>query len=819
MENNRFFIIDGYGQIYRSYYAFFSNPLLDTDGRNISAVYGFFNTLMSIMREHKPAYVAVALDSKGKTFRHNLYPEYKANRQKTPEDLHEQIPRITRILEDMGIKTFMREGAEADDVIATLSATLSRRGIQSVIVTGDKDLLQLVGPSAYALRPPKKGEKTWRLCGEEDVKELFGVRPDQICDYLTILGDASDNVPGIAGIGEKGAVKLLSEFDTLDKVYAGIEDIKGSVRAKLEAAKDHIALSRTLITLKSDLFTIDEDEIEVCSTLNIDWYGAIEAFHALNSKSLVSTAKGFITGDFKTHPSRPVEVKYKEKKVSGEVPEDFSVDFEDPQRLVGYGLKERLKSDSSELFHESVSLAKPYFDIKIAGYLLDPETSEPSLDDICLKNNVDTNLSVEEKQRHLVYILSRRLEEEGLDRIFHTLEMPLVPILARMEETGILLDKESLREYSSELGTKLDEIKEDIYRIAGHEFNIASPKQLQDVLFTERHLLPVKKTKSGYSTDSDTLQQLSFSSEDPVPPLILRYRALSKLQSTYVQPLPGLVGEDGRVHTTFLQTGTATGRLSSKNPNLQNIPVRTDEGRRIRSAFVASPGSVLLSADYAQIELAVLASLSADKVLSEAFMNAVDVHRNTAARLFGKKAEDVSDSERRIAKTINFGVIYGMSAFRLSGELRIPRREAQEYIDAYFATHSGVARFIEKVKEDALKTGEVRTVMGHARKVPGIGSANKTVRSAAERMAVNSVIQGSAAEIVKKSMISLSNALEMGSYKAKILLQVHDEVILEVPDAELDAVKSLVKERMESVDLISLPLRVSIETGKTWGEL
>ena len=812
METDRdtLFVIDGYGQIYRSYYAFMSNPLRDRQGNNISAVFGFFNTLFSLIKQYRPRYLAVALDSRGKTFRHDLYPEYKANRDKTPEDLHAQIPMIKDVLESMNIRYFAVEGMEADDIIATLAKDAGGKGIRTVMVTGDKDLLQLVNKSTGALRPPRRGEHDWMLCNEKEVEELFGVRPDQIVDYLTILGDSSDNVPGIAGIGEKGAVTLLKEWGTLDNAYANLDSMKGSLKSKLEAARDNIELSRTLIKLKDNVLTEQQMDIQSALTDSIDWQGGVSSFRLLGSERLSAFANRMGVGKVSAPRAQAAPAAAPEAEKPAVEPVESGAPLEPaPDFFAGFDLKNNYPQTD-----------KPLFDVMIAAWLLDSGYGRYTVEDIYMKYCRSEAVSTaEEKIKTLCPILYAELKKNGLYNLFEEMEMPLLSVLHEMESNGILLDSTTLNDYARELKEGIAKTEQDIYTLCGQKFNLNSPSQLQQVLFVDRELPTGKKTKSGFSTDSDVLEDLAARTEDPVPALILRYRAMSKLLNTYVLTLPNQVDLEGRIHTTFLQTGTATGRLSSKNPNLQNIPIRTEEGRRIRNAFVAKQGCTLLSADYAQIELAVLAHVSKDEELCKAFVHADDVHRQTAALIFNVSPAEVTPAQRRIAKTINFGVIYGMSAFRLAGDLGISRKDAQGFIDTYFERYSGVSNFIKETIAGAEKEGLVTTQMGHRRSVPDINSSNRTVRQASERIAVNSVIQGSAAEIVKIAMINIDKALKAKNLKTRLLLQVHDEVILEVPDEEIETVKDLVRTEMESAVKLSIPLRVSIETGKRWGEL
>lgn len=813
-SKKRIFVIDGYGQIYRSYYAFMQKPLIDKNGNNVSAVYGFFNNLMMLVRQYKPDYIVVALDSKGKTFRHDLYPEYKANREKTPEDLHAQIPVIVNILDSLQIGHYARVGMEADDIIATIAKNATGLGLETVMVTGDKDLMQLVNDSVFALRPPRKGEHEYRLCKAPEVKEIFGVCPNQICDYLTILGDSSDNVPGIAGIGEKGAVKLLNEYGTLKNVYDHIEEQTASIKTKLENARDVIGLSHTLIELKNDLFTPSDFDLEDYATSRINWYNAIQEFHILGSETLVKSAKRFIDPSIKVEEKHYYPIRKESEDENIVVPDDFKVELNNPSALVGYNLKEKIK----ELSKSGIE-SKASFDVMIAAWLLDSNKGSYEFDEICDKYLGTTKLDEDEAIRRLVFILSEKLKKQNLSNVMYDMEMPLVSVLAQMENQGVILDYNRLKKSETEFTKELLQIESDIYKLCEHPFNLNSPKQLQEVLFVERKLPAGKKTKSGYSTDSDVLENLSLTQEDPVPSMLLRYRVLSKLQSTYIAALPALCDSEKRIHTTFLQTGTATGRLSSKNPNLQNIPIRTEEGRKIRDAFVPKEGCVLLSADYAQIELAILASMSEDPELCRAFKNGDDVHKQTASLIFDEFPEMVTPEQRRVAKTINFGVIYGMSAFRLANELKISRTQAQGFIDTYFARYSAITNFMNKIKEGAAKTLQVSTLFGHVRSVPEMATSNKTVRAAAERVAVNTVIQGTGAEIVKKAMLAVSKELKERNLKSRLILQVHDEIILEVPNDEVEIIKELVRRNMEGVSALSVPLRVGIETGESWGAI
>ena len=858
MEGKKLYIIDGYGQIFRSYYGFFTNPLTDKNGNNVSAIFGFFNTFMMILREYRPDYIAVAMDSHGPTFRDELYSEYKANRDAAPEDLISQIEEIKKMVDEFGIPHFEKRGLEADDMIASLCRIALSQGVESVLVTADKDLLQLVGPGVSALRPGSKG-KDYRLFKDAEVKEAFGVLPSQIRDYLVILGDSSDNVPGIKGLGEKSAATLLDKYGTIDSIYEHKAELSPSVQAKLDAAADHIELTKALVSLKDDVLTQSDVDWPSMAVSSIDWAKAIERFRAIGSNVLVSSATRLAgSSPIKAavppvQPSLAPQITVNEVKSAdelnellskGSLAETLALDIK-CDGLIGElsfcwqdGVVYRLPSfdsfssvltrwlpSASIAAHDAKNLIKilgikPEFDTMVAGWLLDSASDRYSIADLLDKFGLTSTGENASDVLLLKKTMAPMLAEKGLDSVMNDMEMPLLEVLADMESRGIILDPKRLTAFSEELIKSVGDLQDAICTLAGHEFNLNSTKQLSDVLFEERHLPPGPKTKNGFSTDAAVLENLAQTVDDPIVPLILRYRALSKLLSTYVLALPALINpETGRIHTSFLQTGTATGRLSSKNPNLQNIPIRTDEGRRIRDAFVPREGCILLSADYAQIELAVMAHFSKDDSMQRAFIDREDVHRRTAAEIFGIFPEMVTPSQRRVAKTINFGVIYGMSAFRLAGDLGINRKEAQSFIDAYFDRYSGIRTFIEDVKKSAARDGFVTTRKGHIRYIPEMRSSNKNVLAAAERAAVNTVIQGTAAEIVKDAMIAVHAEISRRGLSSRLLLQVHDELILEVPKQELEEVEQLVRSVMEGCPKLDVPLRVDIQTGATWGEM
>ncbi|MGI6432684.1 MAG: DNA polymerase I [Sphaerochaetaceae bacterium] len=895
------YIIDGYSLIYRSYFAFINRPLRDLQGNNVSALFGFFNTLFMLLRQWEPTYLAVAMDTKEPTFRHKLYDQYKANRDAAPQDLHEQVPRINAILEAAHIPRIGLDGWEADDVIASLIRRASKAGVKSVMVTGDKDLLQLVSSDVSALRPPRKGESSYRLIGEKEVEQEFGIKPSQIVDYLALIGDSSDNVPGVAGIGPKGALKLLSEHPSLEAIYAHINEFTPSVTKKLRESEQMAFLSKTLVTLQDDIAEIDDFHPETCKVETIAWQKAIPLFEEANAASLVALAAQSDQIDLtpKTstlnipatvHLIDSIQQLQQVLKKMGEgnimafdfettsvdemeaVPVGFSftntaneawyvpftaqgetiVDQQQAKELlkeliVNKNIKlvgQNLKYDYKVLRRWGIESANLYFDTMIAAWMLDSASGIYHMDhlakryldgyetikfqDVVAKGSTFDLVPLDQAVAYgaedafvtwrLYEVLAKELAERQLDKLFAEVEMPLVHILAEMELCGIAVDKQELDTFSDELAERIQAIENQIYDEVGHPFNINSTKQLQEVLFEERNLPPVKKIKTGYSTDTDTLEQLAHL--DVVPNLIVQNRGLVKLKNTYVDTLPQMIHpQTGRIHTSFSQTGTATGRLSSRNPNLQNIPIRSEDGRRIREAFVPSSGSLFLSADYAQIELVVLAHLADDDGLKEAFLAGEDIHTHTASLIFDTMPALVLAQQRRIAKTINFGVMYGMSAFRLSNELQITRKEAQTFIDDYFARFSKVKEYMQNVIEVAKKTGAVKTLLGRQRYVPEILSRNKMEQAGAERIVVNTSIQGSAADIMKLAMLRISKRMEEHMLSSRLLLQVHDELIFEVPEAEIEKMKIVVQEGMQQAYQLSIPLKVSLEIGSSWGQM
>jgi DNA polymerase-1 len=929
MENREpLYILDVYAFIYRAYFAFIRKPLRNSRGENVSAVFGFFRFLFSLVQQKKPTLFAAALDSVGPTFRHDQFVAYKATRQKTPEDLTAQIPKIESILQALGVPTLRCEGYEADDIIATLASQCAKEERPCFIVSGDKDLLQLVGNKTMALRPSENF--SFRETDAAGVLEEWGVRPEQIGDYLALTGDASDNIPGVKGVGDKTAQKLISQFESLDAVYENLQNIEPeSLRKKLEEGRESASVSRELVTLCRDVPNCPNDIPSL--RLSLDLAAAAPLLLNEDIKSLVpeelrkrksfqaslplETASPPPSADEQTSPasgkpevgspSLPQSAQTEEKTtvyasiLNGEKLDEiidaaisrgicafdtetdsldvhhagivgFSVSFEpksswyiplmspdaecvpksralaslsrllhaENMLLVGHNLK----FDINVLAAAGTEVAVPCFDTMIAAWVLDAEAPSFSLssvaarflglhgieyEEVVPKGQTFVDVPLERATQYaaedadfsfqLYLALSEEIESAGLHSVFFDIEMPLLPILAEMERRGIRVDAGRLRTYGRELEGALGSIEAKVYQLVGHDFNLASPKQLAEVLFSERKLPVQKRTKTGFSTDTSVLEELA--SLDPVPQLILRHRLLTKLKNTYIEPLADLAEARGRVHTTFVQTGAATGRLSSRDPNLQNIPIREEEGRKIRAAFVAEPGNSLISADYSQIELVVMAHLSKDPNLMKAFREGVDIHKRTASLIFGISEDQVDADRRRIAKTINFGVIYGMSAFRLARDLGIPNTLAREFIDSYFSTYAGVAEFIKKTVGHAQERGISSTLFGRRRRILGIDSRNKTEQQAAQRVAVNTPIQGTAADIVKIAMIKVHRSLREKMPEVKMLLQVHDELIFEAPQVSVSKAMDLIKDEMEHAVRLDVPLRVSVESANSWGDM
>ncbi|MCE5265224.1 MAG: DNA polymerase I [Deltaproteobacteria bacterium] len=885
MKRPKIALVDGNNYLFRAFYAI--RDLSNSKGFPTNAIYGFTNMLVKLLREQEPDCIAVAFDAKGPTFRHDAYDGYKATRKATPDALVPQIPFIKQIVRGFAIPVLEKQGIEADDIIGTIARRQAAAGMEVVVVSGDKDMMQLVTPSVRMVDTMK--EKTYDI---EAVKERFGVAPEKVVEILGLMGDASDNIPGVPGIGPKGAQRLIEQFGSIDAILAHPEQIHNAkVREAILRYADQARMSRELACIRTDAeFDFD---LDACRRREPDRKLLMSLFQEFEFSSLLREFKEGgqdAAGNYRI-VGTPEEAETLAERLRGT--ESFSVEpiASGPEAMraslvgiaIGVGpgeafyiplaeaaagtqggaarllktigpilgdpalpkLGHDLKSALIILAQSGIPLRGLGCDTMISSYLLNParrgyDLAEMVLDhlgrqipgekevvgsgakrtsfaDLSLEKTTDYACRRAEAVLELSAELDRKIAAAEMVELCRDVETPLISVLAVMEMHGVLLDVPLLKGMSAEIEQLLALSEEKIHRLAGEEFNINSPKQLQAVLFEKLGLPRGRKTKDGYSTDVDVLTALAVNHE--LPAEILAYRGLSKLKSTYIDALPELVHpRTGRVHTTYNQTVTATGRLSSSNPNLQNIPVRTLEGKRIRQAFIAAPGCEILSADYSQIELRVLAHLSGDEALKEAFASGADIHSRTASDVFGVFPEMVSPDMRRQAKVINFGVLYGMSAFGLAKELGVAQKLAQAYIDSYFQRYSGVRRYLDGILAQARTDGYVTTLFRRRRYLPEIHSPQPAVRQFAERMAINAPIQGTAADLIKVAMVRISRRLAEEGRSAAMIMQVHDELVFEAPVSEREPLKTLVREEMEGVLELSVPLRVEISVGRNWDE-
>ena len=877
-------VIDGNSIVNRAFYGL--PDLTTTDGRHTNGVLGFLNILIKIAEEEKPDYLAVAFDVKHPTFRHEMYSEYKGTRKGMPEELREQMPLLKQMLSVMGVLTIECPGFEADDILGALSAKGARDGLKVSLVSGDRDLLQLSSDDVLVRIP-----KTKRTGTEiEDytpaqVVEKYGVTPAQIVDLKGLMGDASDNIPGVPGIGEKTAVKILTAFPTVEEAIAHVDEVEPKkARESLREHADLARLSKTLATIKTDWEP--EFSYEAARFGNIFTDEAYKLCKELEFKSLLSrhfSPEQGLTSDDKSFDEKPQvfgSLKDAEILFAG-LRKDEAVGVAlCGEELVlavkgrAYGFPESVTKeigiatvlhtvcekqavpvaiDLKELFSVVAEEDRMCFgDAALCAYLLNPlknsytyediardylklalpaaETllvaSEPKQMSLFEEPEEDNGADVEVRRQvaayeamtaHAAYpILLTELQTAGMETLYREIELPLVSTLYDMEQVGMAVDLSFFHEYSKQLNEGITRLEQEIYRLAGEEFNINSPKQLGVILFEKLKLPGGKKTKTGYSTSADILEKLR--SEDPIVENILEYRQLTKLKSTYADGLPAYVAEDGRIHSKFQQMITATGRLSSAEPNLQNIPVRMELGRKIRKAFVPKDGCVFVDADYSQIELRILAHLSGDEQLIRAYREAEDIHRLTASQVFHTPYEEVTSQQRSNAKAVNFGIVYGISSFGLGQDLNISRKEAEEYINRYFETYPKIKQYLDSLVEEAKTTGAVKTLFGRKRPVLEIASSNFMQRSFGERIAMNSPVQGTAADIMKIAMIRVDARLKKDNSQAKVVLQVHDELLIETPINEVEYVKRILQEEMEAAADISVPLEVSVSTGSDWYE-
>lgn len=871
---NKLFLLDAYALIYRAYYAFIKNPRINSKGMNTSAVMGFVNTLNEILTKEQPTHIGVAFDH-GKTFRDEAFPAYKAQREATPEDIRASVPIIKDIITAMHIPVLQADGFEADDVIGTLATKAGEAGVQTYMLTPDKDYGQLVRDNVFIFRPRHGGG--YETMGPKEVCEKYELdSPTQVIDLLALMGDSADNFPGCPGVGPKTATKLIAEFGSIDSILENSAKIKGKLREKVEGAVDDIRMSKFLATIRTDVpIDLDLDALKIQEP---DTARLSEIFTELEFKSLLdkfvkkpqqpqktvnlqldlfaeNTTEDAVGSEFSSYEgskSAPCEYQLVETEEDAlKIYEKFSsskilvletkttstnaidaklvgLNFaieegkvvqvaipnerEKAERIVNIfkplyesseilKVGQNIKYDMEVLMNYGVRLAAPMFDTMLAHYVLQPEQ----------KHNTETIAET----LHQYNVLKPRLKETGVEDLFYNIEMPLVPVLAEMEMTGVRLDTDALAETSKVLTERMHQIEQNIYGLAGHEFNIASPKQVGEVLFGEMKIVEKpKKTKTGqYVTSEEVLQQLR--SKAPIVDHILEHRGLKKLLGTYVDALPKLINpRTGHIHTTFNQAVTATGRLSSSNPNLQNIPVRGEDGKEIRKCFIPEPGQLFFSADYSQIELRVMAHLSGDENMIEAFREGYDIHAATAARIYKEDINSVSRDQRTKAKRANFGIIYGITVFGLAERLDISRDEAKQLIEGYFNTFPGVHAYMEKAKETAREHGYAETFFHRRRYLPDITSHNATVRNFAERNAINAPIQGSAADIIKIAMVRIYERFKREGIRSKMILQVHDELNFSVLPEEKERVEKIVIEEMQN----AYPLHVPLVADSGWGE-
>jgi DNA polymerase-1 len=888
-------LFDGNALVHRAFHAL--PPLTQPKtGELVNAVYGFASTLLKVFADFKPTHWAIAFDRPTPTFRHEMFEEYKAQRPATPEELKSQIKKVHRLVEAFHIPFFEIDGFEADDVLGTLSRQADEQGIETIIVTGDNDMLQAVLPRVKTLAPRRSFTDTI-LYDEEAVEQKYGIKPEQLADLKALAGDVSDNIPGVPGVGEKTATKLLQQYGSLQGIYDHIDDVAPDrLQDMLREYRNQAFQSKELSTIVKDVPV--KLDLKACQVSHYDRDEVVKLFQELEFINLLPRLP-----QMKAESSQPsaiqsciVTSEMTLQQLIGELEEthDLAIEVETagekammadligiaispgrgkvfyiplghqglnqppqlPLARVAMRLKPILEDASvgkiaydgkhvmAVLAGCGVKLGNLNFDPMLAAYLLGEKN-------LGLKALAFNRLGIEiatpaeltgtgKKQRSLALLeasrvadlacasvdivwnlkehLEAELRQQGLWQLFTEVEMALIPVLMAMEDNGILLDTDLLREMSLELGQQLLKLEKEIYSSVGHQFNINSPQQLGRVLFEDLRLPQSRKTKTGYSTEASVMEALR--GVHPVIEFILQYRQLSKLKSTYVDALPALINhKTGRVHTNFNQTGTATGRLSSSDPNLQNIPIRSEMGNKIRKAIIAPPGAYLLSADYSQIDLRVLAHLSQDPGLIAAFAEDEDIHATTASKLFGIPRDAVTSEMRRNAKTVNFGVIYGMSDYGLEQATNLSREEAAQFIALYFEKYPKVKEYLEATKEQARKLGYVQTVLGRRRFLPEINSANRMVREAAERMAINAPVQGSSADIIKIAMINLHREMERRHLKSKMLLQIHDELLFEVPEAEVEEMKSLVAQLMPHAFELCVPVKIDIKLGKNWAEM
>lgn len=805
-------LLDAYALIYRAYYALIKAPRINSKGMNTSAIFGFVNSLEEVLRKEQPDFIGVAFDPQGPTFRHIAYPEYKAQRDETPEGIRLAVPYIKKILAAYRIPVLEVDGFEADDVIGTLSYKASEhQDLMTYMMTLDKDYGQLVKENVLLFKP-QHGSNDFERLGPKEICEKYGLStPIQVIDMLGLMGDNADNIPGCPGIGPKTAIQLIQQFGSIEKLLDHTDELKGALKTKVENNKEQIKTSKWLATIKIDVpidldFNTlrreepDNEELHSLFT-ELEFNGLINRRNLLSTtiqterKSEVKKVKNVVADgqlDLFASADTSTTTTASEKKSNDElVMADGTT--------IGYDIKKFIVEHEGK----GIDMNAPMFDIMLANYVLNSSI-----------HGMWVRPSVEEKNR-----LTEELKKEGLYRLFADVEMPLVPVLARMEMNGVRIDTESLAETSRDFASRMNSIEKEIYELAGEQFNISSPRQVGEVLFDKLKIVDkAKKTARGqYVTSEEVLQNLK--GKHPVIDKILDYRGYKKLLSTYIDALPRLINpKTGHIHTTFNQAITSTGRLSSSNPNLQNIPIRDENGREVRKAFIPDEGCLFFSADYSQIELRIMAHLSGDENLIEAFREGHDIHAATAAKIFKKPISEVTPDERRKAKTANFGIIYGISTFGLAERMQVPRAEAKELIDGYFATYAKVKEYMDKSIDLARDNMYTETLFGRRCYLPDINSRNSVVRGYAERNAINAPIQGTAADIIKVAMINIDRRMQREGLRSKMILQVHDELNFSVYPEEKEVMEHLVVEEMQNAFKMQVPLVADCGWGKNWLE-
>ena len=889
-KKKRLFLVDGSSFIFRAFHATERARMSTSTGLPTNATYVFTNMVQKLLKDEHPDYFVVVWDAPGKTFRDEKYKDYKANRAEMPLDLAPQIGYIRKIVDAFNLPVLEKQGFEADDVIATIAEKMKRHeDLEVVIVSGDKDMGQVLDQNVIMLDSMKE-----KVTTVETIKQNWGVTPEQLVDVFALMGDAIDNIPGVTGIGKKTAPELIRQFGSLENLYQRLDQVKETIRAKLEAGREQAFLSRELVELEKKVpleFKLDDFRIRLPNLEKLlVLFRELEFHKFLNDYSresieikyedyeLVFTAdqldglaaelltRGEFAFDVETTSVNPMSAEpvgfsfsasegrafylpFGHKVMLGELQLPRSAVLEklrpilvsDKVKKIG----QNVKYDYSVLRRAGIELAGAAFDTMIASYVLNPRRRTHNLADLALEHfghkmikfqdvagkgknqklfsevDLKSACRYSAEDADLTWRLYRKLapqlEKAGLEKLYYEIELPLALVLARMEMAGVKVDSKKLAELSKELKAREELLRKQIFDLAGKEFNVDSPRQLGEILFQQLNLPAKKKTKTGYSTDVEVLQELA--KQHPLPARVMEYRVLAKMRSTYTDALIELIDpRTGRIHTSYNQTVTSTGRLSSSEPNLQNIPTRTAEGKKLREAFIAERGYMLLAADYSQIELRVLAHLSGEPALIDSFEKGEDIHLRTAAEVFGVKPEEVTGELRRRAKVINFGILYGMSDFGLAQELGIEQKDAKQYIDAYFARYPRVREFLGEVLKEARKNLRISTLMGRRCFFPDINSNNQTVRKAAEREAINAPMQGSAADIIKLAMLRIDRRLSESKMKSRMIMQVHDELIFEVEHDEIEELKKLVTREMESAAQLKAPLKVEIGLGNNWAE-